>query len=245
MKTSSIEQVAKWLRFSRRIVVLSGAGLSKASGIPTYRDADGLWGQGNNLKFSDAASFEADPRGFLAFWAARRTEVGRAQPNAGHHALAELQRLRPLTMLVTQNVDGLLGRAGAGRVLELHGNLALSRCTACNVRNPAEREGHCLACSAPAPTVRPAVVMFGEQLDPRTLAEAEFVSRQSEVFLSVGTTSLVHPAAGLSERAQALGARLVVVNVEQTIEHRTADAVLLGPAEEILPRLVELVRGRG
>lgn len=87
--------------------------------------------------------------------------------------------------------------------------------------------------------------MFGEQIDPKTLAEADYVSKQSEVFLSVGTTSLVHPAAGLAERAQARGAKLVVVNVEQTIEHRTADAVLIGPAEEILPRLVELVRGRG
>lgn len=125
MDISKIEKVSAWLQVAKRIVVLSGAGLSKASGIPTYRDAGGLWTDGNNLKFSDAAAYESDPQGFLAFWATRRAELLRAQPNAAHHALAELQTLRPSTTLVTQNVDGLLARAGATRVLELHGSLAL------------------------------------------------------------------------------------------------------------------------
>lgn len=238
---STFDQVANWLSVARRIVVLSGAGLSKASGIPTYRDAGGLWTQGNQLKFSDAAAYESDPHGFLAFWGARRTELLQAQPNAAHLALARLQARRPVTTLVTQNVDGLLTRAGASGVLELHGALDRSFCTHCGARDPAQDDrGHCLVCHFTArPTVRPAVVMFGEALDSKTLSLAQWASAQADVFISVGTTAVVYPAAGLSERAQARGARLVVVNVEETVEEARADAVLRGGAEVVLPALIE------
>jgi NAD-dependent deacetylase len=235
----TLDKVAAWLSVARRIVVLSGAGLSKASGIPTYRDSGGLWTDGRNLKFSDAAAYAADPRGFLDFWAARRAELLQAQPNDAHRALVELQTLRPSTTLVTQNVDGLLTRAGASGVLELHGALDRSFCSHCGAQDPAQDEGRCLACNLGSrPTVRPAVVMFGEALDPKTLAQAQWASQQADVFMSVGTTALVHPAAGLSERAQARGAKLVVVNVEATVEDARADAVLRGGAEQVLPALI-------
>ena len=241
---TSIDDVATWLQVARRIVVLSGAGLSKASGIPTYRDAGGLWTEEGPLKFSDAAAYERDPHGFLAFWGARRSELRRAEPNAAHRALVELQRWRP-TVLVTQNVDGLLTRAGGTGVLELHGALDRSYCTHCGARNPAQAEGYCLACHfTTRPTVRPAVVMFGEGLEPRTLALAEWESKRSDVFISVGTTALVYPSAGLSERAQARGAKLVVVNVEETVEDARADAVLRGPAEQVLPELIQALSAR-
>ena len=243
MNSSAIEQVAAWLRNAQRIVVLSGAGLSKASGIPTYRDADGLWMQGNNLLYSDVESFSTDPSGFRAFWAARRAQLESAQPNAAHHALVELQRLRPATTLLTQNVDGLLSRAGARRVLELHGTLTHNVCTACGARDPAERDGHCLQCGLARPTVRPAVVMFGERLDSKTLAEAQFVSKRADVFLSVGTTSVVYPAASLSETARIRGAKHVVLNIDTPVGLNEADAVVLGPAETTLPQLVGLLRG--
>ena len=242
---STVDQVANWLSVARRTVVLSGAGLSKASGIPTYRDAGGLWTEGNQLRFSDAAAYESDPQGFLAFWDARRAELMRAQPNAAHRALAQLQSLRPSTTLVTQNVDGLLTRAGAGGVLELHGALDRSFCTHCGARDPEQDRGHCLVCHATGrPTVRPAVVMFGEALDGTTLAQAQWASKQADMFISVGTTALVHPAAGLAERAQARGAKLVVLNVEATVEDARADAVLRGAAESILPALVEAASRR-
>jgi NAD-dependent deacetylase len=239
---STFDSVVNWLKVGRHIVVLSGAGLSKASGIPTYRDAGGLWTNGKNLRFSDIAAYEADPQGFLQFWSARRSELLAAQPNPAHRALVELQSLRPSTKLVTQNVDGLLTRAGAADVLELHGALDRSFCTNCGTRDPEEEDGYCTACKLRTwPTVRPAVVMFGEALDQKTLAQAEWASKQADVFVSVGTTALVYPSAGLSERAQARGAKLVVVNIEETVEEARADATLRGPAEQILPALIEAV----
>jgi NAD-dependent deacetylase len=241
----SFDKVAAWLSVARRIVVLSGAGLSKGSGIPTYRDSGGLWTNASDLKFSEASAFDADPKGFLDFWATRRGEMSSAQPNAAHRALVELQKLRPSTTLITQNVDGLLTRGGAIGVLELHGALDHSFCTQCGARDPAQHNGVCLVCNVGGRrTVRPSVVMFGEQLDPKTLALAEWKSKQADVFISVGTTALVYPAAGLAERAQARGAKLVVVNVEETAEDRKADAVLRGAAEVVLPALLQSLKSR-
>ena len=116
---------------AERIVVMSGAGLSKASGIPTYRDAGGLWTQDGTARFSSIDELDRDPRGFRAFWAQRRKEVASAKPNAGHLALAQLQRLKPASTLITQNIDGLLTKAGVQDLLEIHGSLARDRCTAC------------------------------------------------------------------------------------------------------------------
>lgn len=230
-----LDTVAAWLADADSIVTFSGAGLSKASGIPTYRDAGGLWTQGNNLRFSSAESLRDDPEGFLAFWGTRRAELERAEPNAAHRALAELERRRPGAVRhVTQNVDGLLGRAGCGTVYELHGSLARWRCDACGTGLFAPRET-CPSCGAPA---RPDVVMFGEMLDPRTLAEAELAAKRCAVCLVVGTSAVVQPAAGIVSKAQSRGARIVVVNVERTPFDDEADAVLAGPAEEILPALV-------
>lgn len=241
----SIETVASWLAVARRIVVVSSAGLSKASGVPTYRDAGGLWTENGSLKYSDAAAYASNPREFLDFWSSRRDELLRAQPNAAHLALVELQSLRPSTCLVTQNVDGLLTRAGAKDVLELHGALDRSFCTNCGAHDPLQSEGYCLVCNASTtPTVRPAVVMFGEPLDQKTLALAEWRSKNADVFISVGTTAIVYPAAGLAERAQARGAKFVVVNVEETVEDARSDAVLRGPAEEMLPALLRALVAR-
>ena len=231
-----LDTVAAWLSEAASIVTFSGAGLSKASGIPTYRDAGGLWTQGNNLRYSSAESLRDDPAGFLAFWGARRVELERAEPSAGHRALAELERRRPgAVQHVTQNVDGLLGRAGCGVVHELHGSLARYRCDACGAGPFAPRET-CPSCGALA---RPDVVMFGEMLDPRTLAQAELAAKRCAVCLVVGTSAVVQPAAGIVTKAQSRGARIVVVNVERTPLDDEADAVLPGPAEDVLPALVE------
>jgi NAD-dependent deacetylase len=233
----ALDTVAGWLAGARRIVSFSGAGLSKASGIPTYRDAGGLWTQGNNLRFSEIGALRDDPEGFLAFWAARRAELEKAEPNAAHRALAALDRRAADVQHITQNVDGLLARAGCGIVHELHGSLARWRCDACGGA-PMSARPHCPSCGG---LLRPDVVMFGELLPMPTLAAAELAARRSEVCLVVGTTAIVHPAAGIVGKAQARGSKIVVINVEPSEIDARADAVLRGRAEEILPALVAAV----
>jgi NAD-dependent deacetylase len=235
---SDLPTVARWLSEADAIVTFSGAGLSKASGIPTYRDTGGLWKQGNNLKFSSADALASNPAGFRAFWTTRCEDMARAEPNAAHRAFRALETLRPEVAHITQNVDGLLGRAGCAVVHELHGSLARWRCDACGVRD--------LAPMAPCPScgqaTRPDVVMFGEMLDDATFAAAELAAKRSQVCLVVGTTGIVQPAAGIVAKAASRGCRIVVVNVEASELDSLADAVLPGPAERVVPELVAAIR---
>ena len=232
----ALELAAELLRSARRIVVFSGAGLSKASGIPTYRDADGLWMNKDALRFSHAEDIDRDPAGFSRFWAERLRVVEAARPNPGHLALAQLQRLRPATRLVTQNVDGLLSRAGAADVLELHGSLRRWRCDNCGNRRGPWLFQRCLRCGRRA---RPDVVMFGEMLNKGVLLDAQSASQESDLFLLVGSTAVVYPAADLPQQALANGGQLVTLNAEALALDHSATAVLHGRAEELLPRLVE------
>lgn len=238
MPIPDIRTVANWLRAAERIVTLSGAGLSKASGIPTYRDAGGLWKQGNNLAFSQADSLTTNPDGFRAFWSARRADLAKARPNPAHEALAALQGLKPHLTCVTQNIDGLLTTAGCVNVLELHGSMSRSLCVSCAL----DLQGEQTECPNCHQLTRPDVVMFGEELPRQILADADWAAKRSEVCLVIGTSGLVYPAAGLAEKAKSRGARLVVINVEPTALDGQADAVLIGLAEQILPRLVSLVK---
>jgi NAD-dependent deacetylase len=231
---NELASVVAWLVEAERIVTFSGAGLSKASGIPTYRDAGGLWKQDGQLRFSSAEALAGDPEGFRAFWARRCEEMARAEPNAAHRAFVELERLRPDVQHVTQNVDGLLQRAGCATVHELHGSLARWRCDACGTRGFAPRPA-CPRCGKPA---RPDVVMFGEMLDGPTLAAAELAAKRSQVCLVVGTTGVVQPAAAIVAKAASRGSRIVVVNIEASALDAQADALLRGPAEELVPALL-------
>ena len=235
---NDLATVTGWLADAGAIVTFSGAGLSKASGIPTYRDAGGLWKQDGNLKFSSADALASDPEGFRAFWARRCDDMARAEPNAAHRAFLELERLRPDVQHITQNVDGLLGRAGCAVVHELHGSLARWRCDACGKRDVAP-QAPCPSCGKPT---RPDVVMFGEMLPEATFAAAELAAKRSRVCLVVGTTGIVHPAAGLVAKARLRGSRIVVINVESSELDGNADAVLRGPAERIVPELVAAIR---
>ena len=236
---ASLDRVASWLLAAHSIAVMTGAGLSKASGIPTYRDEDGLWRNEENVKFSVIDSLHKDPQGFHAFWTARRHEVEQAKPNAAHYALAQLQELNPHTHLITQNIDGLLSAAGCRDVYEIHGNLARSRCDVCCRVNPRATDGMCLDCKHPRRSVRPDVVMFGELLAVGNVwPAAEYAAKRCEVYLSVGTSALVQPAAGLAAKAQTRGAKVVAINLEATPLDRVADALLPGRAEVVLPALV-------
>lgn len=238
--SSPLESAIALLRAARRIVVFSGAGLSKASGIPTYRDTDGLWKHQSALQFSHAEDLKRDPSGFVKFWSQRVSVVESAAPNPGHEALAQLQRLRPATRLVTQNVDGLLTRAGGLDVLELHGSLRRWRCDRCGNRS-GNRSGpwpfhRCLRCGARA---RPDVVMFGEMLNPGVLLEAQVAAKESDLFMVVGSTAIVYPAAELPELAMAHGSRLITLDMEP-LPHLddAASVVLRGASEDLLPQLL-------
>lgn len=236
-----LTSIASWLREADRIVVFTGAGLSKASGIPTYRDSGGLWTKTGNMRFAYAQALAEDTEAFLDFWAQRRAELASAQPNPGHHALAALQRAKPLTTLATQNVDGLLAKAGATDVLELHGNLFRTRCQACGAMNPeADECSRCRECGSAQPSVRPDVVMFGEMLDPAVLARAEFEAKCCDLLMAVGTSAVVYPAAGLLEKAKSRGARVAVINAEPIELAHLVDAQVIGASEDLLPGLMTM-----
>lgn len=228
------------LRHAGRVTVLTGSGISAESGVPTFREAQtGLWARYDPQQLATPEAFERDPRLVSEWYGWRRTLVSEAEPNPGHRALAELEGRVPDFTLVTQNVDGLHGRAGSENVIELHGNILRSRCSREGVSvEPEERgavPGACPNCGAP---LRPDVVWFGEMLPAGAFEAASGAARECEVFLSVGTSSLVYPAAALPYEALESGATLVEVNPGETPLTRDADYVLRGPAGEVLPELV-------
>jgi NAD-dependent deacetylase len=233
------------------LLVLTGAGISAESGVPTFRDANGLW-QGHSVE--DVASpegFARDPLLVWKFYSERRANMTSVVPNAGHRALAEVeQRLGERFLLVTQNVDGLHTAAGSQRVVEIHGNLMRSRCTVCD-RPPFEDRtayrpgvapmcGRCRAQGRDA-LLRPDIVWFGELIAPDALARiAAFVEEAGERirFLAVGTSGLVYPAAGLVNVVRARGGRTWLVNAERPANVDSFDEVSIGPAGTLLPALL-------
>ena len=229
------------LRDARHVMVLTGAGISAESGIPTFRDAlSGLWA---NFKAEDLATPEAFARqpGVVWDWyESRREAIRTAPPNAGHRALVELARRVPRFTLVTQNVDGLHQRAGSAGVIELHGNILRSRCSREGVIVEPPVTGQspppCPRCGAP---LRPDVVWYGEILPLEALAAAEEAAATCDVLLSVGTSNLVVPAASLPWMAARQGATVVVVNTTDEGQHRGPGIhFALGPAGTVLPALV-------
>lgn len=229
------------LRGARHVVALTGAGISAESGIPTFRDAlTGLWANFNAEDLATPEAFRRQPAVVWDWYASRRTSIHAAQPNAGHRALVELARRVPRFSLVTQNVDGLHQRAGSRDVIELHGNILRSRCSREGVVveefAPGASPPPCPRCGAP---LRPDVVWFGEILPLEALAAAEEAAATCDVFLSVGTSNLVVPAASLPWMAAVRGATVVVVNT--TAEGQQSGAGIhfaLGQAGTVLPALV-------
>jgi NAD-dependent deacetylase len=234
------------LRGARRVVALTGAGISAASGIPTFRDAPtGLWARFRPEELATADAFRRDPKLVWDWYEWRRGLVARAEPNAGHRALARVEALVPEFTLVTQNVDGLHARAGSRRVIELHGNIHRAKCFAEDrlvddtvvergVLSPAGPP-RCPACGGP---LRPDVVWFGETLPPQALAAAEAAARDCDLLFSIGTSAAVFPAAQLPVTALRSGAMVVEINKDSTPLTGVATFSLLGQAGEILPRLL-------
>jgi NAD-dependent deacetylase len=237
------------LRASRSLAVLTGAGVSAESGVPTFRDAQsGLWAQFDPLELATPDAFRRHPRLVWDWYAWRRTLLAAARPNPGHFALAEWERRSPQFVLVTQNVDGLHQAAGSTRTVELHGNLQRVKCsregtvvTQWDDRNPDEPP-RCTQCGA---FLRPDVVWFQEELPRVALARAELAARTCDAMLVVGTSAEVHPAAALPLQAQARGASVIEVNPDATALTERADFVLRGPSGVVLPALLAALWPRG
>jgi NAD-dependent deacetylase len=231
------------LRDARHVCVLTGAGVSAESGVPTFRDAQqGLWAKYDPLQLATPEAFRRDPELVWRWYRWRRELVSAAEPNAGHRALAKLRELVPRLTLVTQNVDGLHQRAGSRDVIEFHGNIFVNRCFArCNDDHPVDCDDGdavptCPDCRGPA---RPGVVWFGEAI-PETALDTSFAAAADcDVFLSVGTSSLVYPAAGLAAVAQAADAITIEVNPNPTEQADGFTAALRGNAGVVLPKLLE------
>lgn len=239
-RLSELDRATALVAAARRILVLTGAGVSHESGVPTFRGTGGLWREHRPETLATPEAFARDPRLVWAWYGWRTALVGDCSPNAAHHALARLAATRPAgdVRLVTQNVDGLHDRAAdalpsgtapaardAARPLELHGSLLRRRCTRCGWHatvpdaadaRTAEHGGPLPTCPACGALARPAVVWFGEPLDPAVLDAAWAAAEAAELCLVVGTSALVHPAASLPEVARRAGAALVEVNPEPT-----------------------------
>ncbi|MGH7693567.1 MAG: SIR2 family NAD-dependent protein deacylase [Gemmatimonadaceae bacterium] len=240
---TEIDRVAERLRTAARIAVLTGAGISAESGIPTFREAQtGLWSRFRPEDLASPGAFARDPKTVWDWYRWRRELVDRAAPNAGHKAIAELQRRVPGTVLMTQNVDGLHQSAGSTEAIELHGSIRRARCDACHAKrewssDESEFPPRCNCGSM----LRPDIVWFGEQLSETELARAFAAAESCDLFLSVGTSNLVQPAASLPWIAASRRAIIAVVNVSMDRQAQADNVVhLTGQAGVILPCLLEL-----
>lgn len=242
-----MDAVRGWIAQSQRLCVLTGAGVSAESGVPTFRDAQtGYWAQFRAEDMASAPGFRAHPERVWRWYQHRRDLVAAVHPNAAHHALADFAAQRPgVLTLITQNVDGLHQRAGSPDVVGLHGDLAADRwldapCPQCAA---ALHAGQLTTTEPPAcphcgNLRRPGVVWFGECLPQAALEAAEAAAQRCDLMLVVGTAGVVYPAAGLVFQARDAGARVVIVNTAATELDVLADATLRGPAATLLPVLL-------
>ena len=238
--------VGTWWHEARHVVVLSGAGMSAESGVPTFRDAQtGLWARYDPLQLASPEGFAREPALVWRWYDWRRDAVRRAQPHAGHRALAQLEQAPARLTLVTQNVDGLHTRAGSHEPIELHGNILRTHCFAqCGAeygegeRLPAGEPPPCPRCGEP---LRPSVVWFGESLPAGPLRRAQQAALDCQLMLVVGTSGLVYPAAGLPALARRQGARIVIVNPQPSELDGEADLLWRDTAAQALPALAAAV----
>ena len=246
---NSLPWAKSLLDHAKRVVVLTGAGISTDSGIPDFRGPEGLWTRDPEAeKLSDICYYLSDPEIRKKAWRSRvESPAMGAHPNAGHHALVALEQRGVLHTLVTQNIDGLHQLAGNAteRVIEIHGTMRFVRCMACSYRvpmeevverlNAGETDPDCPACGG---ILKSATISFGQNLVLEDLARAERAAQGCDLLLAVGSTLSVYPVAGLVPLAKHSGAKIVIVNGEPTAMDSLADAVLCGGIGDLLPSLI-------
>jgi NAD-dependent protein deacetylase/lipoamidase len=244
-----LAQVRGWLSAARRVVVLTGAGISTESGIPDFRGPQGVWTKNPGAeRMATLDAYLSDPDVRRRSWRNRlESPAWSAEPNAAHRALVELERTGSLRALITQNIDELHQRAGSSAelVLELHGTMWSAVCWGCGDRQPmsavlervraGEEDPSCSECGG---ILKSATISFGQNLDPGVISRAELAARTSDLLLALGTSLTVYPAAGLVPVAKEAGARLVIANAEPTPYDPLADAVLRGPLGQVVPALL-------
>ncbi len=228
------------LRDARLVCILTGAGVSAESGVPTFRDAqEGLWAQYEPQDLATPEAFLADPALIWRWYRWRRQLVAGAEPNAGHLAIAELAKIVPQLTLITQNVDSLHQRAGSTGVIEFHGNLFDDRCFAEGTLTSGDDSLDVPTCPDCGGNLRPGVVWFGEAIPAAALDESCAAASDCDVFLSVGTSSLVYPAAGLADLARDNGATVVEINPLPTTHAADFDFTIAGNSGVVLPELID------
>jgi len=244
-----MEDARRWIDEAERVVVLTGAGISTESGIPDFRGPQGLWTKNPKAeKLSDIRYYMSDPEVRRLSWQSRLDHPGwKAQPNAGHRALVELEKRGKLHALITQNIDELHQQAGnsPGKVIEVHGTMRQVVCMECGERAAMEKalarvrageaDPPCRSCGG---ILKSATISFGQALVPEVIDRALRVAAEAEVLLAVGSTLQVYPVAGAVPAAKEAGAKLVIVNAEPTAFDDLADAVFSERIGEILPKLV-------
>jgi NAD-dependent deacetylase len=244
----SIDLVREWMSSSTRIVALTGAGISTESGVPDFRGPQGVWTTNPKAeRLSNIHSYMSDPEVRRLAWQQRLSHPAwHAEPNAGHRALAELERTNKLHALITQNIDGLHQKAGNSpdKVIEVHGTVREFTCMSCGKRGPmpvvlervraGEEDPPCLDCGG---ILKSATISFGQQLVPEVIDRAMLAAGQADLLLAIGSTLQVYPVAGAVPRAKAAGARVVIVNAEPTRFDDIADAVIQERIGDVLPAM--------
>ena len=234
------EKLLERLKNAYTVGVLTGAGISAASGVPTFRGEDGLWKKFRPEELANFDAFVRNPELVWEWYNWRRELIKNIRPNLAHYALVDFEQIFPDFEIITQNVDNLHQLAGSQKIIELHGNIMRNKCSRCNRPytgdfDPEQKIPHCPECGG---LIRPDVVWFGETLPEEAITRAQDLAMRSEVFFSIGTSATVEPAASLPYIAKGNGAFIVEINTEATPLTPAADAHLSGSADKILPELV-------
>jgi NAD-dependent deacetylase len=237
---TDIKALREKLRQAKHVAVLTGAGISAESGVPTFRGEGGLWKQFRAVDLATPEAFSRDPKLVWEFYNWRRELIGPLSPNPGHFALAEIEGRVPQFTLITQNIDGLHKKAGSRNIVELHGNLWKVRCTGCetvseDLRIPLPELPACQSCGS---LLRPHVVWFGEMLEPQVLDTAYDAISSCDLMIVIGTSGTVQPAASMGLQAKRNGASVAEINLEPTPYSDVYNISISGKSGEILPQLL-------
>jgi len=237
---AAVQELKARLAGARAVAVLTGAGVSADSGVPTFRGADGLWRTHRAEDLATPEAFARDPRLVWEWYNWRRELIATKSPNAAHYALVDLERRVERFWLITQNVDGLHPAAGSQKLSEIHGNIWKVRCMECghvgtNRAVPIPIPPRCAVCNG---LLRPHIVWFGESLDPVDLERSVSAARSCEVLLIVGTSGIVYPAASFAALAKEAGAFVAEVNLDPTPNTQIVDVAIQGRAKDIIPALL-------